>query len=136
MNRNKNGEASAEILHYKNGVVLQASTREYALQKELYRTYDTAAYVNLGRVSEALRAEIKRKTELSLFCQQVLAQRCLESGIIEMFSTIKPTPNSKVEKFLQELEKGGVSLKEGQRYFKNYAYDTLRMDKSWETHVE
>lgn len=53
-----------------------------------------------------------------------------------MFTTVEATPNGKVEKFLQELEKAGINLTEGERYIKNYAYDTYRMDKSWETHVE
>lgn len=43
--------ATAQVLHYKNGIVLQASTNEWPLRKELYKSYDTAAYVNLGRVS-------------------------------------------------------------------------------------
>lgn len=66
----------------------------------------------------------------------MFAQRCLESGIIEMLNSIEATPNGKIEKFLQEIEKAGVSLQEGERYVKNYAYDAYRMDKSWETHVE
>lgn len=66
----------------------------------------------------------------------MLAQRCLESGIIEMFNSIEAKPNGKVEKFLQEIEKAGVNLTEGERYIKNYAYDTHRMEKSWETFVE
>lgn len=42
---------TAQVQHYKAGVVLEASTAEWSLQKQLYRPYDSAAYINLGRVS-------------------------------------------------------------------------------------
>lgn len=43
---------TASINHYKNGEVVKASTSEWCIKKFLYKTKDTAAYINLGRVSE------------------------------------------------------------------------------------
>lgn len=42
---------TAQIIHYENGPVLQASTKEWAVSKQLYKTKDTAAYINLARVN-------------------------------------------------------------------------------------
>lgn len=50
----------AQLTHYKNGVVLSASTREKSISSQLYSNVDTCAAMNLGRV---------------------LALRCLMSGI-------------------------------------------------------
>lgn len=41
---------TASVVHYKSGTVLQASTSEWAIKKQLYKTNDTSAYVNLARV--------------------------------------------------------------------------------------
>lgn len=37
-------------MHFENGEVITASTKEWALREQLYKTNDTAAYINLGRV--------------------------------------------------------------------------------------
>lgn len=42
---------TAQITHYEAGPVVQASTSEWAIKKQLFKTNDTAAYVNLARVS-------------------------------------------------------------------------------------
>lgn len=41
----------AQVVHYKNGSILQASTAEWPIRKYLYKTNDTSAYINLARVS-------------------------------------------------------------------------------------
>lgn len=43
---------TAKIVHYDSGPVVQASTSEWAIKKQLYKTNDTSAYVNLARVSK------------------------------------------------------------------------------------
>lgn len=53
-----------------------------------------------------------------------------------MYNSVIAPPNGKLEKFLQELEKAGISLEESERYIKSYAGDPHRMNKSWETHIE
>lgn len=40
----------AQIVHFQNGVIVQASTGEWAIKKHLYRTTDTSAHINLARV--------------------------------------------------------------------------------------
>lgn len=42
---------TAQIIHFQNGPVLQASTSEWAIRKHLYKATDTSAYVNLARVN-------------------------------------------------------------------------------------
>ncbi|CAK9796082.1 39S ribosomal protein L18, mitochondrial [Anthophora quadrimaculata] len=54
---------TAEIYHFENGPVITASSQEWGLKKQLYSTIDIMAYKFVGRV---------------------LAQRCLESGILEI----------------------------------------------------
>lgn len=41
---------TAKIVHYDSGAVVQASTSEWAIKKQLYKTNDTSAYVNLAKV--------------------------------------------------------------------------------------
>lgn len=40
----------AQIVHFENGVVLQANTAEWTIRKHLYKTNDTSAHINLARV--------------------------------------------------------------------------------------
>lgn len=77
------------MVHFENGPVVQASTKEWCVKKQLYKTGDTSAYVNLARV---------------------FAKRCLMSGIIEM--TMKPSHGLKIGKFLDILNENGLSLEE------------------------
>ncbi|KAJ8916625.1 hypothetical protein NQ315_000270 [Exocentrus adspersus] len=103
---------TATISHFQNGEVVKASTLEWAIKKLLYRTLDTSAYVNLGRV---------------------LADRCLQSGIIEVDCTIEPPiPNGKVAQFLKAVEDGGVVLKEPPQYKPSRPWDQFRPEKPWE----
>lgn len=75
------------------------------------RTQDSAAYLNLGRI---------------------LAQRCLESGIIFVHNTIQSENCEKINLALAELSKGGVSLTEPLRYKNPASWDLMRMEKPWE----
>lgn len=38
------------MVHWKEGPVLEASTSEWAIKKQLYRPKDISAYNNLGKV--------------------------------------------------------------------------------------
>lgn len=49
---------AAEVIHFRNGTVLQASTNEWSIRKHLYRATDTSAYVNLARVNYECSNEI------------------------------------------------------------------------------
>ncbi|XP_070506906.1 large ribosomal subunit protein uL18m [Chironomus tepperi] len=80
---------TAELIHHQNGVVLEASTKEWAIKKQLFKTSDTSAYINLARV---------------------FANRCLECGITEM--TTKPLEGPKIEKFMSILRENGLVLTE------------------------
>lgn len=41
---------TARVVHWKEGPVLEASTSEWAIKKQLYRPKDISAYNNLGKV--------------------------------------------------------------------------------------
>lgn len=65
-----NRHITARIEHIKGNIVVQASTKEWAIKKHLYSTSDVSASENLGRV---------------------LADRCLESGINFVHNSMKKT---------------------------------------------
>nr|CAD7446922.1 unnamed protein product [Timema bartmani] len=64
----------ASIVHQSGSAVVTASTTEWALNKFLYSTVDMAAYQSLARV---------------------FSQRCLESGITEVYCNMEAKPGSK-----------------------------------------
>lgn len=102
----------ATINHFENGTVLKASTKEWALKKQLYKCNDTSAYYNLGRV---------------------LAERCLKTGLIEIrCDIVPPKPDGKVAQFLDALQKGGVVLEEPPQYKPARPWDQYRYEKPWE----
>ncbi|XP_069702473.1 large ribosomal subunit protein uL18m [Periplaneta americana] len=102
---------TAKIVHNTGFDVVTASTKEWAIKKFLYSTSDVSAYSNLGRV---------------------LAQRCLESGIMEFYCDLKPHPGGKVEAFLTSLENGGVTLSEPKRFHPHRPWHLDRPEKPWE----
>lgn len=103
------------MIHYINGPVIEAKTSEWALRKQLYSIKDTSAYINLGRV---------------------FAQRCLESGISEIYCDIKPVEGGKVDRFLKEVVNGGIKLEEPETYKKPSPWDRYRPEKPWEVAEE
>ena len=62
----------------------------------------------------------------------MFAQRCHEMGLTEMLSTVKSTPNGKVDKFIKTLETSGVSLTEPERFKPHRPWDMDRPEKPWE----
>ncbi|KOB67263.1 Mitochondrial ribosomal protein L17 [Operophtera brumata] len=106
---------TAEVVHYLNGTIIEAKTSEWALRKQLYSPTDTCAYITLGKV---------------------LAQRCLESGINEMYCDIEATKGGKIEKFLNEVVSGGIRLEEPEIYKKPLPWDQHRPEKPWDVHEE
>ncbi|KYQ55309.1 39S ribosomal protein L18, mitochondrial [Trachymyrmex zeteki] len=103
---------TAEVRHFENGPVVSVSSAEWALKKQLYRTTDSSAYINIGRV---------------------LAQRCLEAGICEMQIDAALTGN-KCELLIKELEKNNIILTEPQVYQYPNSWDRYRPEKPWEIH--
>lgn len=102
---------SADVKHFENGSVISASTSEWAIKKHLYKTKDTAAFINLGRV---------------------LAHRCHQAGITEMVCNVEAVAGGKLDKFLKTVEENGVVLKEPPRYYKPKPWDAERPEKPWE----
>lgn len=92
---NTSRHITAKVVHNTGNEVIIASTKEWAIKKYLYSTTDTSAYINLARV---------------------FAQRCLESGITEVYCNISSQSGGKVEAFLQTLEENGLTLSEPPRY--------------------
>ncbi|VVC97787.1 39S ribosomal protein L18, mitochondrial [Leptidea sinapis] len=110
-----NRTVTAQLVHYVNGPVIEAKTSEWALRKQLYSTTDTCAYINLGRV---------------------FAQRCLESGISEMYYDKQPLEGGKIHNFLKEIEKGGIRLQEPEVFKKAQPWDMHRPEKPWDVTEE
>lgn len=102
----------AEVRHFENGAVVTASSAEWTLKKQLYRTTDSSAYINIGRV---------------------LAQRCLEAGICEMEVDAALT-GDKCELLIGELEKNNITLKEQPVFRYPNSWDRFRPEKPWKIH--
>ncbi|MFH4983008.1 hypothetical protein AB6A40_009717 [Gnathostoma spinigerum] len=95
----------ASVEHWRNGIVLSASTREKAISSQLYSKTDTSAALNIGRV---------------------LAIRCLMSGIL--FATPSQSPenidkNEHEKQFYKALVDGGLCIKELEPIAHTYAVD-------------
>ncbi|XP_067673364.1 large ribosomal subunit protein uL18m-like [Haliotis asinina] len=76
---------SAWVEHMNGETVVSASTREWAVQEQLYSTSDVSAAENIGRV---------------------LAQRCVECGLTSVFydKTEDNTPSESREVFLKAVQ--------------------------------
>jgi large subunit ribosomal protein L18 len=81
------------MVHFKAGPIIEASTQEWAIKKQLYNTNDTSAYINLAKV---------------------FAQRCIESGFFEMKYLFdrEGQESTKVGLFVKTLEENGIVLEE------------------------
>lgn len=62
----------------------------------------------------------------------MLAQRCLESGICEMYFDDSEIPGPKLQALINEITENGISLEEPARYHHPKATDNNRPEKSWE----
>ncbi|KAF1761494.1 hypothetical protein GCK72_009759 [Caenorhabditis remanei] len=93
------------LVHYKDGIVISASTKEPSIANQLYSKTDTSAALNIGRV---------------------LALRCLQSGI--HFAMPGATKEA-IEKsqhqtyFFKALEEEGLTLKEPDHIEHSYEND-------------
>ncbi|VDN54985.1 unnamed protein product [Dracunculus medinensis] len=95
----------AHLLHYKNGIVLTASTREKAVSNQLHSNIDVTAALNLGRI---------------------LAIRCLMAGI--HFVSIADNEemimeNDHLKAFYDSMANEGVVLNEPPHIEHNYISD-------------
>lgn len=78
----------------------------------MYNSTDVSAYINVGRI---------------------LAQRCLQCGITEIYCDIvPPNEDGKVAQFLKVVESSGIKLTEPSQYKKPYPWDQKRPEKPWE----
>jgi len=105
-------------IHHKDGKVpISASTEEWCIKKYLYSTKDTSAAKAVG---------------------QVLADRCIRSGITEV-ACFFPEDEKKKEKvavFLSSLEEKGISLIEPPQMYVPWALNYPYLDeKSWEVDI-
>lgn len=107
----KSRYVTLELHHFENGPVITASTKEWALKKQLHKPCDTAAYINLAKV---------------------FAQRCLESGLTSMIPLSNETNNSKINFLLEELKKSGLCLEEPERFMTPYPWHKYEQEKTWE----
>ncbi|OXU20813.1 hypothetical protein TSAR_006497 [Trichomalopsis sarcophagae] len=105
-----NKHVEAGIRHFKNGPVITASTREWALKKQLFKTHDVAAFANIGKL---------------------LAQRCLECGITSVRCDIDATNSTRYTALLNALKENGLELEEPPQYKHANSWDTWRMLKPW-----
>ncbi|XP_005112988.1 39S ribosomal protein L18, mitochondrial [Aplysia californica] len=88
-----NRHTEARLEHFSGFTVLTVSTREWAVRDQLYSCTDVAASENVGRV---------------------MAQRCLESGISEVYfdESELDAASDKVSVFMQAFKDQGISLTE------------------------
>lgn len=80
---------TGSVVHNTGKVVVTASTREWGIRKQLCSLIDQSAAANVGRV---------------------LAQRCLQSGIL--YVHVEQIDSPKGQAFLSGLEEEGLILKE------------------------
>ncbi|KOC64558.1 39S ribosomal protein L18, mitochondrial [Habropoda laboriosa] len=103
---------TAEIYHFENGPVISASSQEWGIKKQLYSTNDTTAFKFVG---------------------QVLAQRCLESGISEIYVDKSIITGNKIQLLVNELSENGIYLQEPEEYKHPKPTYRYRPEKPWET---
>ncbi|RCN40095.1 hypothetical protein ANCCAN_13977 [Ancylostoma caninum] len=95
----------ARLVHYRDGTVVEASTREKSISDQLYSNTDTCAAMNLGRI---------------------LAVRCLRAGIHFALpaASEEQIENSKHQReFFKALESEGLQLKEPKAQEQTYETD-------------
>jgi len=80
---------TAKVVHVHDGVIIEASTKEWAIKKQLYKPSDVSAYVNLANV---------------------FSQRCLRSGFFELRCDLQPEESGKLTKFIDTLKSNGIIL--------------------------
>ncbi|KZS20947.1 39S ribosomal protein L18, mitochondrial [Daphnia magna] len=91
-----NQHVGAYIEHFSGKTVISASTNEWAIKQFLRSTSDVQAAATIGRV---------------------LAQRCLECGLLEVHSNYDmDLVSPKVSFLLKNIEKGGISLSEPEQF--------------------
>uniref|UniRef100_A0A914GY38 Large ribosomal subunit protein uL18m n=1 Tax=Globodera rostochiensis TaxID=31243 RepID=A0A914GY38_GLORO len=84
----------ASVVHYEDGIVIEASTREKTVQSQLYSQTDVSAAYNIGRL---------------------LAHRCKMAGIEHCVSSLTEEElvgSKRREAFLRALEESGLVLEE------------------------
>ncbi|KXJ28920.1 39S ribosomal protein L18, mitochondrial [Exaiptasia diaphana] len=88
-----NRHIKAYVQHNSGTVLISASTTEFPITKQLYKTTDTTAAVNIGRV---------------------LADRCLEAGFTRVCWEPRWVDKHKkrVKAFTTAVQKGGLTLNE------------------------
>ncbi|XP_003699408.1 mitochondrial ribosomal protein L18 [Megachile rotundata] len=101
----------AEVHHFENGPVIIASTQEWGIRKQLYNGHDAVAHKYLGAV---------------------IAQRCLESGICELYYKGFAEASQNKKLLFTEMEEHGVILQEPPRYKHPKPTDNYRREKPWE----
>ncbi|KFM78540.1 39S ribosomal protein L18, mitochondrial, partial [Stegodyphus mimosarum] len=84
---------SAKVVHHSGRTIVSASTQEWSLRKYLKSAIDSNAVINVARV---------------------LAQRCLQSGILSVHQAFssKELKTPKIQLFLKTLEEEGLQTKE------------------------
>ncbi|XP_006609517.1 39S ribosomal protein L18, mitochondrial [Apis dorsata] len=102
-----------EIHHFENGPIITVSSKEWGIKKQLFSTHDATAYKFVGRV---------------------LAQRCLESGISEIYVNDSIVIGNKVQLLLDTLSECGICLKEPERYKVPKPGIFVHPEKPWETY--
>lgn len=94
---------SGQVVHYTGRTVVSASTKEWAIKRQLYSSNDVSAYENIG---------------------SILAHRCLQSGITEIHTdlSIVGEESEKISSFLKALESGGVKTEEPEVIAEHFFY--------------
>uniref|UniRef100_A0A336KSE6 Large ribosomal subunit protein uL18m n=1 Tax=Culicoides sonorensis TaxID=179676 RepID=A0A336KSE6_CULSO len=79
---------TAKVIHRHDGPIIETSTKEWALKRQLCKTSNVSAYINLAKI---------------------FSDRCLKSGIYELRCDTNQD-NKKIGSFLSMLEENGILL--------------------------
>jgi len=109
-----NRHSTAYVEHHTGKRIISASTKEWAIKKFLKSNLDMEAMETIGRV---------------------LAQRCLECGLLELHSSYEAeTSSPKVQTLLKGLKEAGISLKESECFHPHQHWSREAKEKPWEVH--
>jgi len=88
---------TAEVTHWTGRPVAIASTKEWAIRKQLYNLTDSAAVQAVAKI---------------------ISQRCLETGISEVYLQVSEEDRAKekMQKFISIIEESGLCLSEPDMY--------------------
>lgn len=95
---------TAKVQHYTGRTILESSTDEWSLSKQLYRPYDMSAYINFGRVSFTISAYDAKIFILLCLCCRYLPKDALKQASSKWKTSTKHHPMVNWSDFWRNLK--------------------------------